>query len=78
MRVPVRRIDRDDDDDDDFDAELFGADFVAAVDDFFAAGDRDAEDEDLWGAVDDGGPAGRGWEGGLLYRVMVGLVRSAT
>jgi hypothetical protein len=51
----VRRIDRDDDDDDDFDAELFGADFVAAVDDFFAAGAHDAD-----------GRAGRGCDGGLL------------
>jgi hypothetical protein len=57
LRVPVRRIDGDaddrEDDDDDFDAELFDADFVAAVDDFFAAGADDADDEDLWDAADD-------------------------
>jgi hypothetical protein len=69
LRVPVRCIDVDadddvgvcangggrDDDDDDFDAELFDADFVAAVDDFIAAGAYDADDEDFWDAADDGG-----------------------
>jgi hypothetical protein len=69
LRVPVRRIDVDadddvgvsadggdrDDEDDDLDVELCDADFVAAVDDFFASGADDADDEDFWGAADDDG-----------------------